>query len=379
MNNRHGSGVVSGIRPAAIFVSSLLSPLFKLFLTSVLLVLTACKAGTPPPPVDIMTADELETVAVTSAVVPREISFDGRVEAVNQSTLSAQTSGRIEQLPFDVGDFVETGDLIVQISTTEQVARVESARAAVDEAVAQRADALAKFKRARDLYDQKLVAKADLDTAATNLNASTARREAARAVLRSADQEVTYTKVHAPFSGMVVQRYVEIGESVAPGTPLMRGLSLERLRAAIDIPQQYMPSLREHQSAQIELMNGDSVIVSSLRFPPNANSTTGTFRVLAGLPEGDHNMFPGNLVKVTFINGEQSRLQLPAASLVRRGEITGAYVVDTRGSLSLRYLRIGNQGDDGYWSVLSGLADGEQVAIDPIAAARVYRGEGSEQ
>jgi multidrug efflux pump subunit AcrA (membrane-fusion protein) len=72
----------------------------------------------------------LETVAAVAAAVPRETLFDGIVEAVNESTVAAQTGGRVTELPFDVGDFVPKGELIVRLTDTEQRSRVEAARGA---------------------------------------------------------------------------------------------------------------------------------------------------------------------------------------------------------------------------------------------------------
>ena len=100
---------------------------------------------------------------------------------------------------------------------------------------------------------------------------------------------------------------------------------------------------------------------------------THSFRVLVELPPADYGVYPGTLVKVAFVSGEEDRLLLPADAVVRRGELTGAYVVDSAGRVSLRYLRLGTPAADGSVPVLAGLARGEKVATDPIAAGIAYR------
>src|SRR5690606_6677522 len=93
--------------------------------------------------------------------IPTEITFDGRVEAVNQATVAAQTSGRVTELPFDVGDFVEKGAVILRLTNTEQKSRVEAARAQRQEANTRMEEAQKNFARAQELLDKKLIAKAD--------------------------------------------------------------------------------------------------------------------------------------------------------------------------------------------------------------------------
>lgn len=153
----------------------------------------------------------------------------------------------------------------------------------------------------------------------------------------------------------------------------MTGLSLEHLRAVVEIPQQHIGPLRRHRKARVILPDGSSVAASELRIPPAADPATHTFRVLVTLPPGEHGVFPGTLVKVAFVSGEEERVLMPPGALVRRGEVTGAYVVGADGRLALRYLRVGSPAADGGVPVLAGLVAGERVATDPIAAGILYK------
>jgi len=310
----------------------------------------------------------LKTLVVKPALVPRETAFDGAVEAVNQSTVSAQTSGRVVELPYDVGDFVESGAVIARLTTTEQRARSEAQGAALAGARAQLAEAQLAHDRMKDVYAKRLVAKAQYDKSVTDLDAARARHEAAQASLTEAREGLGYTVIKAPYSGIVVARHVQMGETVTPGRQLMTGLSLEHLRAVVEIPQQHIGPLRKHRRARVILPDGRSVEASELRIPPSANPATHSFRVLVTLPQGDHGVFPGTLVKVAFVSGEQERLLVPPGSIVRRGEVTAVYAVNQAGRASLRYLRIGSPAADGRIPVLAGLHAGERIALDPIAA-----------
>ena len=179
--------------------------------------------------------------------------------------------------------------------------------------------------------------------------------------------------MRAPYAGTVAVRHVQIGETVGPGQPLMSGLSLEQLRVVVEIPQQHIHPLREHRKARVVLPGARSVAAAALRIPPSADPTTHTFRVRVNLPEGVPDVFPGMLVKVAFVSGEDERLLVPEAAIVRRGEVTGVYVVDD-GRVSLRYVRTGTP-FEGQVPVLAGLTAGDRVATDPIAAGIAYKNQ----
>lgn len=340
------------------------------------LLITACPESSPPTAVwrTAVTAD-LATVAVHSERVARETAFHGTLEAVNQSTVAAQTSGRVVELPFDVGDNVKQNEVIVRLTSSEQGARVAATEGALAEAKARFAQAELAYQRTRDVYDKKLIAKAQLDTAAANLDSASARVEAAQAAVREAREGLRYTVIRAPYPGIVAARHVQLGETVTPGKILMTGVSLDNLRVVVEIPQRDIGPLREHRKARVILPDRRSLAAGELRIPPNADLATHTFRVLVPLSEGDHGVFPGTLVKVAFVSSTEQRLLVPAEALVKRGEVTGAYVVSDSGSIDLRYLRTGTPDSHGRVPVLAGLAAGERVATDIIAAGIAYKGQ----
>lgn len=327
----------------------------------------------PGPGATAQEAAALESVAATRERVVREVSFDGVLGAVNQSTVAAQTSGRVEEIAFDVGDHVQQGQVIVRLSDTEQRARLSSAQAAVTEARARLAEAELNHGRTREIFDRGLVARSALDAAAANLESAQARVAAAEAGVKEAREGTTYTEVRAPYSGYVVQRHIEIGETATVGAPLMTGLSLEHLRAEVEVPQSYISALREHRRARIVLPGGKALEATDMRLPPNADPATHTFRVLVTLPAGDHGVFPGTLVKVAFASGEEERVLVPASVVVQRSEVTGVYVFDEQDRVSFRYVRIGTPTADARIPVLAGIAAGERVAVDPIAAGIRYK------
>ena len=289
-------------------------------------------------------ASGLQTVVVATASVESETSFDGVIEAVNQATVAAQTAGRVLELPYDIGDYVERGAVIVRLRDTEQRARADSAGAASTDARARLAEAQLAHERIKDVFEKGMVAKATYDKALADLKSAQARVDAAASAAQEAREGLEYTTIRAPYSGIVVARHIKVGEIAAVGKPLMTGLSLEELRAVVDIPQEHIGPLRKHRRARVVLPNGRSVDAEQLRLSPAADPGTQSFRVQVTLPKGDHGVFPGTLVKVAFVTGEEKQLLAPAAAIVRRGEITGVYVEDEHGRISFRYVRTGKIG-----------------------------------
>jgi RND family efflux transporter MFP subunit len=334
----------------------------------VALLLAAC-GGEAPAPVATGAAPALETLALAPERAPRERVWDGVVEAVNQATLSAQTAGRVVELPYDVDDYVPAGAVVVRFTDVEQQAGQRQARAQLAAAEAADREAQADFERISGIYERRLVAKAQLDAATARRDSARAALDAARAVARSSAEQVDYTVIRAPYPGIVVKRHVEVGESVRPGQPLISGISLGQLRVQVDVPQSDIAAIRDARKAAVLLDDGARRIeATEVTTFPFADPQTHTFKVRVELPEAETDLHPGMTVKVAFAVGETERLLLPASALVRRGEVSAVYVADATGVV-LRQVRLGHRFGERY-EVLAGLSAGEQVVLDPLAAAQ---------
>lgn len=306
-----------------------------------------------------------DTVRATFEVAPRERVWDGRIEAVNQATVSAQTSGRIAELPFDVNDFVDAGAVIMRFTDTEQRAALKRAEAALEEARAMLNQAEQEFERVSNMFENATVSKARFDQAKANRDAAQARLNAAQSGVVAANEQLEYTVVRAPYAGIVSKRHVQLGELVSPGQPLISGLSLQSLRVNVDVPQSMFDAVRRIGKAFVYV--GDERIAGeSLTFFPVADPSSNTFRVRVNLPDGSATLYPGMFVKVGFVVGETQRLLVPQSAIIRRSELSGAYVVEGD-TVTLRQLRLGRRYGDSI-EVLAGLSEGEHVSTDPVAA-----------
>ncbi|KFN51745.1 hypothetical protein N790_04110 [Arenimonas malthae CC-JY-1] len=339
------------------------------------LLLAAC-GGEPPapaaaPPVSFQT---LEVEPRTSA---RERSWDGVVEAVNQATLSAQTAGRVLELPFDVNDYVEAGQVVVRFTDVEQVSAQRRASAALNAAQADYTEAESAFRRTEELVAKQLLAKAALDQARARRDAARAALEAARAGVSAAGEQVDYTVIRSPYSGILVERHVEVGESVQPGQPLISGLSLQNLRLAVEVPQSDIAAIRQYAEATVILPGGGRIAAEKVIVFPYADPATHSFKIRVELPEVETGLQPGMTVKVAFKTGEAENLWIPTSALVTRSEVTAVYVVGADNRVALRQVRLGHR-REGEVEVLAGLAKGDRIAADPLAALAHLAGESND-
>ncbi len=311
-----------------------------------------------------------ETLNVESRAVPETRWFDGTVEAVKKTTVSAQISSRIIEIGFDVGDFVEAGQVIARFDPAEPAAAVLQAEASLSEALVTREGAKKEFSRLQKLYADRTVSRAQFDNAAVNLDAAKAREAAAKAALGKAREHLQYTEVKAPYSGLVTARYVELGELANPGQKLMSGVSLDELRVSTSVPQRFANSIRQAGLARIIDDTGNIIDSSRLTVFPIANDINHTVNVRAALESNSTDLFPGMLVRVGFQTGESVRIQIPESAIVKRGELVGVYRLTDSDQVRLQQVRTGRSDSDSGVEIVSGLVAGDRIAIDALAASR---------
>ncbi len=333
-------------------------------------VLTACgRQGASPVP---EASPPLASVVIQPQAAHAEQVWDGVVEAVHRTTITAQTNARVLELPHDVNDVVAKGDVLVRFSDVEQKSARGAAQAEVAAAHAAQREAAATYARMEAVYAKGFVSTAQRDAARARRDATQAAFVAARAQRDQVGQALDYTVLRAPFAGIVTRRLVQVGEAVQAGPPSPQPLielqSLDQLRVSVEVPQAAAEAIRRFHAAQVLGDGTHRITASDVSVFPYADPHTHTFNVRVTLPAGTAGLYPGMTVKVAFVGDAVSRLLLPASALVQRGELIGVYVLDGS-SVSLRQVRAGHRlGDD--VEVLAGLAKGERIAVDPAAAAR---------
>jgi RND family efflux transporter MFP subunit len=306
----------------------------------------------------------------TATVELREIELtypaEAVIEAVRQATIAAQVPGRVVEVRADAGDAVKQGQLLMRIDAREAAEGYAASQATL-------ANAKANYERTKNLHTQKFISKAALDKAESDYKAAQAGSGAAGAA-------ASHASIVSPLTGFVAQRHTEAGEMATPGRPLVTVYDPKGLRVTSSIPQYKLAEVRAHLRAKVEFPeNGKWVDASKVEVLPAADPRTHTVTARVYLPDNQPGILPGMFARAHFVTGKAKKLLVPAAAVLRRGEVTAVYVIDEKSAARLRQVRlsepftVGGQTPGGFHEVLAGLSAGEKVALDPVKAGITAR------
>jgi RND family efflux transporter MFP subunit len=315
-------------------------------------------------------ANDVDTYRASLKNYPSWFILEAEIEAINQATISAQTSGRVQSIEVDVNDYVQTGDLIIQLRNKQQKAAVAQATAGLTQAQALSTDAQSQLKRATPLFEQGSVSKGQYDSIKANAASVAAQAKASQALLAQAQEQLSYTQIRAPYAGIVKARLVEIGEAVNPGTPLMTGLSLNQLRAVAHLPQRFITMVTP-QSQLFVTHKNQTLPSTSVTIFPFADSNSRSFKIRADIKADNVGLFPGMWVKLNIPMAEQPAIRIPANAVIHKGEARYVYIKQNNTFL-LRQVRLGEQhpstskhNTQMFVEVLAGIKDGDVIAANP--------------
>ena len=312
------------------------------------------------------------TAPVEFRDVDEVYAADGIVEAVRQSTVAAQIAGRVVELHADVGSRVAKGAVLARIDERESAQVLASNEAQIARATADLANARANLERNRKLLEKQYISQAAVDRAQAEHDAAAATLAAAKAGTGAAAAARSHTVITAPFSGVIAERSVQLGEMAQPGRPLFTMFDPVDLRVVASVPEDGIARVRTGaKGASVELSAlAKTVPAKSVTVLPAADARTHTKLVRLDLPDGHatKGAYPGMFARALFATGNARKLVIPERSVAYRSEVAGAYVVTPAGEIRFRQLRLGEKTADGAIEVLAGLRAGERVALDPVAA-----------
>lgn len=300
----------------------------------------------------------------TATVELREIELtypaEGVVEAVRQATLAAQVAGRVIEVRADAGDSVKQGQLLMRIDAREAAEGYAASQATLS-------NAKANYERTKNLFTQKFISKAALDKAEAEYKAAQAGSGAAGAA-------ASHATIVSPLTGFVAQRHTEAGEMAALGKPLITVYDPKGLRVTSSIPQYKLAEVRANLSAKIEFPEiAKWVDAAKVEVFPSADPRTHSVTARVYLPENLPGVIPGMFARAHFVTGKAKKLLVPAAAVLRRGEVTAVYVIDEKNAARLRQVRLSEPLAGGFHEVLAGVSAGEKVALDPVKAGITAR------
>lgn len=331
----------------------------------------------------------LKTATVRTANADAYLSADGVVEAVRNTVISAQISGAIVQLPVKAGDVVKAGQLLVRMDARAAQQEFTASKAQVDAAKANLAVAEKDYERQKLLFEKNYISQAQMDRALAQFKSASAQANAQIAQAGAVQTQSGFYAINAPYHGIVSEMPSAVGEMVMPGKPIMTVYDPKDLRVIVTVPQARIASLKTGQDVMIEFPSLPAaqrlVKPRAMTVLPLSDASTHTVQVRFDLPTDVKGVNPGLFARVNLAfsagvetevanakNAQAKRLYVPASAVFRRAELYAVYVINAQSKPLLRQVKPGpvlaNE-----LEILSGVAAGEKVAIEPLAAAQASK------
>ncbi len=289
----------------------------------------------------------VHTAKVEKKAAANQMELMGTVQAVERAEISAKITGNIIHLPLEVGTRVNSGQLLVELSAQEISAQMQQAKAQLEQA-------RRNLAREENLMKRNAATPETVKTFEDNLRIADAAYRTTLAML-------DFTKITAPFSGIVSRKLASVGDLATPGKPLLHLEEENNLQVVTDIPEAMIAKISKGHSLQVTIPSVQqtlSATVSEVSPVADPSSRTSPIKLrLAPNPQ----LRSGQFVRVTLALSEAETLTVPSAAIGVIGQIEKVYVVENS-RLALRLVRTGGRGDV-YTEILSGLHEGERVVV----------------
>ncbi len=355
----------------------------------------------------VVTGVQVEKVA--AAPVDDFYEATGTVRAKNTTVLSSRIMGTVISLRVREGDRVNAGQALIEIDNREAAAQLQKAQAGLRQAeqsvaeadqtdnAAQSAKAAAEankrlaaatLARYQTLLDRKsvspqefdevkaraTVAEAEADRAAKMLDMLAAKKRQAQAQMDQAKADIAsaqifagYARVVTPISGIVTAKQIEVGATATPGAPLLtiEDASRYRLEAAIEESQIGNIKLKDRARVRIDAIGGEELEGAVAEILPAADPASRSYTVKIDVVTQSQ-LRSGLYGTARFLREQRQAIAIPAKAITQRGQLTGVFVVNEANVARLRLVKTGKSFGDRV-EVLSGLNEGERIAVDGVA------------
>lgn len=312
---------------------------------------------------------DVQTEIVKLQEVDNYYTTSGSVKSKINSVVSSMLMGKVTSIAVEEGDIVKKGQLLLTIDARDISQKAIGASAGV-QAAQKAADAAAQnmnlaektYNRYKNLYDEKVITKQEFDQHTTQKNVTAleyqralAGVQQARAGLGEVKVYQGYARVTAPTSGVVTQRNIDLGSTAIQGQPLVTIESPGSMELIASIDESYFDKVKTGQDVILEIGN-ETFIKKITKVVSSINPTTRTFKIkidISGLTGGE-------FAKINIPISKKETILIPHNAIIKRGELTGVYEVDSNNVISFRLIKVGKKYGDKF-EILSGLNNGDKI------------------
>ena len=298
----------------------------------------------------------------------------GTLEPYEKAQLATRIMGQVRRVSVEEGDRVSAGEVMIQLDSRDISSRVEQSEAGLTAAKSQFNNARAYYERIKKLYGEQSATKQALDNALTAYEAAGAAVKAAEGRVTEAGASLHYTNITAPVSGFVTSRSVQKGDMASPGIPLATVEMQDSMKILTTVSEKDVGMISVGDTVWVEtdvpgLERRKARVEAVVQ---GADPKTRRFRVRLVAANERGKLRSGMFARVYFKTGSVETLAVPDSAIVRRGQLTGLFVLDQESRCRLRWVRLGRTSDSSV-EVLSGLTPGDRVVAGGLRLLREGR------
>ena len=262
----------------------------------------------------------VRTHVVTEYTVENTVTATGTIEPVETVEVGTQVSGKVEKIYVDFNDVVKKGDLLAELDKLTLNQSVSRAKASLTSAESQLNYAKLTYERTKQLYESNAATLAAFQEAQNSYTQAQMSKKNAQASYDQAKVDLSYAEIYSPIDGIVLDRAVEVGQTVAASfsTPTLFTLAndLTKMQVEADVDEADIGQVKVGQRVTftVDAYMNESFegTVSQIRMKPTTTSNVVTYTVIIEAPNPDQKLFPGMTASVTIVTEEQTGLAVPA-------------------------------------------------------------------
>ena len=310
-------------------------------------------------------AIEVVTAVITTRPMPRSFPLTGSLVADQQADVAANASGRVIRTFFDRGALVQKGDVLVQLDILAAQLSENVAQANFESAQAQQQLADTQCQRDQDLLNKGALSREEWERIESQCRISAATAKAAAAQAALAKKALRDATVRAPFSGLIGDRFISVGEYVQPASKVASIVQISPLRLQLSAPEEHVGYVTPNGEVAFQVPAYPKETFTGIinYIAPEVRPTSRDLVFDALIPNKDHRLRPGMFATATLKLSDEPLPAVPRSSL-RTQNATHRLLMVIEDHIEERVVQIGSE-RDGYVVVLDGARAGERFVLEP--------------
>lgn len=318
--------------------------------------------------VKVRPATGVSAFALAFSRIPVVSEAVGTIQPEYRMTISSRVSANILEMRVRAGQRVQKDTLLVRLDCRDLTARAGQARETLRRTQATRDLATSDYRRDKPLMEKAVIPRSEFDQTDMRLRTAEADVQHAQEAVREAEVALSYADIKSPATGVVIDKLADVGDLAAPGKTLLTMYEENHLWLEANVREREASLLRIGESYALRIeATGEKIDGKLVEIVPSADPSSRTVTARVALPPTE-GLYPGMFGRLSIPVREREALLIPEAAIIRIGQLTMVDVI-AESSLKRRSIQIGEQLGDRV-EVLSGLAEGEQVAIPPSVGAK---------